>query len=44
MLAYEDEDTIHTLSESQTIANTTTGLKVGDIVQQIETFIQSKNL
>ena len=44
MLAYEDENTINTLLESQTVTNETTGLKVGDIVQKIETFIQSKNL
>lgn len=43
MLAYEDQNTINTLLESQTITNETTGLKVGDIIQQIETFIQSKN-
>ena len=33
MLAYEDQDTINTLLESQTITNETTGLKVGDIIQ-----------
>jgi hypothetical protein len=44
MVAYEDVDTINTLIGSQTIKNATTGLKVGDIVQQIETFIHSKNL
>jgi hypothetical protein len=43
MVEHEDVATVNELLASQTVTNVTTGLKVGDIVQQIETVIHSRN-
>jgi hypothetical protein len=43
MVEHEDEATVTELLASQTVTNVTTGVKVGDIIQQIETVIHSRN-